>query len=628
MKIVSALVTLVLMARVASAQVPTPERREELLRNFPQLHNEPDRERQGYIFDPTIRLQAAPAELERAYTDALALLSLRELERANADANLASARRRETARADDLVYAQLALAAAQSQLDRVQRQSPPSLDGGSGPTLEQARKAVQQAEAAVATAKTQLTIARAERTAAEEKATQTADEFRRVAGDALKARNSRNAKVPDEFLQHCSVAGMAIQRNTILVRFANTATMPEIETILRLNDVHVVAGMPEISLFLVELNPPARSNETDDEHRLRLTRTIDAMRGSAPHVTSAAPQVVLHGASMNVLAAITLRPCWSWFDADDNGSASADLMRLPLAWDFLSQNRPAGGTAVPVAILDTGFVPNDDLPNVAATCAAVRGTHGNQVAGLLDGAAGNHKVSNGAAPVAQISGCAVPIVPFLCGGDAAVAFTTIAFALRDLLTAQSPRVVNMSVGYNWKEEFLRFGSSDTNVQAIVNAQGSIVRDLLASFEEKAVIVSAAGNECNGAPCKEPAMWASPANWAALAPVDPLSGIPQSRNVIVVGSVGRTGTRSGFSSRDDSVQAPGERLLTCQAGTASAADDGTSLSAPIVSGIAAMMIARNPSLKPQQVVRILRETNENRSTVDALTAVERAAAPPP
>lgn len=629
MKIGIAVVTVAMIVGTASAQIPTPERRAELLRDFPQLRNEPDPQRQGYVFDPMIRLQKAPVEIERAYTDALGLLGVRELERATADTNLASARRREQAREEDLANSERVLVEAQRQLDRLLNPAAVGVDGGmSDRTVEEARQAVEQAQAAVTAAKSLLTAARKERATAEEKAEGADHEFRRVAADVAKARNIRNTRIPDDFLQHCSIQGLAIQRNTILVRFANTATKPEIDTILRLNDVHVVAGMPEISLFVVELNPSTRTNETDDEHWLRLTRTIDALRSNTPKVTSAVPQVVLHGASMNVLAAITLRPCWSWFDADSNGSDSAGLMRLSLAWDSLNQNRAAGGASVPVAVLDTGFVANDDLSNVAVTCDTSRGTHGSQVAGMLDGASGNHKVPQGAAPVAQISECAVPIVPFLCGGDAAVGFATIAFGLRDLIANQNPRIVNMSLGYNWVGKFLRFGSVDTNVQAVVNAQGAIIRDLLTFFEDKVVIVSASGNECTISSCTEPAMWASPVNWAALAPVDPLSGVPQSSNVIVVGSVNRTGTRSNFSSRDDSVQAPGEQLLTCRGGTASAPDEGTSLSAPIVSGIAAMMLAQNPALKPSQVVKILRDSNNGRSAVDALTAIETARTTPP
>jgi len=605
------------LSAAATAQHPSPQRVAELINDFPELQNTPNPVRGGYILDPTFRRKVAPPKLEDAYTKALEALAGAELSRAVADDAVISAVRREESRQADVSTAENNVIAAEEQKQRAQRMEPP--DGG-GSAIDEAEKALAYAKSALFTAKVNLVVAQSERKDAEQKDQSVDVDFQKIAALELAARAARNNSiVPANLLQACSVQGMAIQRNTIIVQFADSATKPEIDAVLQRHRVHTVSGMPEISLFILEMDPPLHLPESDREHQQRLTRTTRGLAAEKQFVVTAVQQGTLHGATTpRLLPAVLIpRPCWSWPTANDSGIDSAKLIRLPLAWGDVNTSRKANSAAIPVAVLDEGFSANDDLTALTNICSQTTLVHGSQVAGVLTGASGNDKVPQGTAPIAQVTTCALGALPADCVGDN-VAFISVAVSLRDLIVNHTPKVINVSLGYNWSD-FSTLGSTDADVQTLVTAQGSIVRDLLTYFQNTVVVVSAAGNDCFVSSCDEPAVWTSPINWAALGPTSP-SGTPACANVLVVEDVDSKGTEAVRSCKHGSVRAPGEQLLTCGAGTDSSPDGGTSIAAPVVSAVAALMLARNSALKPEQIVSIIKQSN----IVDALSAVQTAA----
>ncbi|MFD0270835.1 S8 family serine peptidase [Streptomyces sp. NPDC127106] len=295
-------------------------------------------------------------------------------------------------------------------------------------------------------------------------------------------------------------------------------------------------------------------------------------------------------------------------------------MNVPAAWDKTT------GSGVTVAVIDTGYVAHSDLaPNtvagydfISSSTAARDGNgrdsnpadqgdwsaagecgvgskasdsswHGTHVAGTIAAATNNSKGVAGIAYNAKIQ----PVrVLGKCGGATSDIVDAITWASGGTVAgvpanATPAKVINMSLGGS--------GACTTSYQNAINA----------AVARGTTVVVAAGN--------------SNADAAGFSPAS-------CNNVITVAASNRTGDRSFYSNYGAKVDiaAPGGEtrratdtpgtittpengiLSTLNAGTTTPGSEnykpyqGTSMAAPHVAGLAALMVSAKPSLTPAQV----------------------------
>lgn len=318
-------------------------------------------------------------------------------------------------------------------------------------------------------------------------------------------------------------------------------------------------------------------------------------------------------------------------------------LNLPAAWDIST------GNGITVAVLDTGYRPHPDLAanivggydfisdtfvsndgdardanaqdpgdwNTAGQCPPDPGAydsswHGTHVAGTIAG------VTNNASGVAGVAfGARVLPLRVLgrCGGYTSDIADAIVWASGGSVTGvpantNVARVVNMSLGGQ--------GACDNTTQSAINSARS----------RGTVVVVAAGNENQNAGNVSPASCAG---------------------VIAVAATNRSGGRSYYSNFGSvvDVAAPGGDvrtsaangiLSTLNSGTTTPGSDiydwyqGTSMAAPHVAGVVALMLSRNGALAPDEIETRLRSSTRafpatcsqcGTGIVDALAAVNAA-----
>jgi subtilisin family serine protease len=225
--------------------------------------------------------------------------------------------------------------------------------------------------------------------------------------------------------------------------------------------------------------------------------------------------------------------------------------------------------------------------------------HGTHVAGIIGAVSNNNKgvagvATGGVDGVVQI----IPINVFEVYGNEIGASTTALAGAVNYSVAANAKVINMSLGLPADA----LNASDLVVSGAVSA----------AVNAGVTVVCAAGNYFG-------------TQYPIPYPVYP-GGLS---DVICVVNTDRSGDRNKIVSKGISnypppasgaeahaVSAPGTEIMSTLPGSVYGLMTGTSMAAPVVTGIAAMMLYENPGLRPAEIRDILKSTSKNKDLTTA------------
>jgi len=281
---------------------------------------------------------------------------------------------------------------------------------------------------------------------------------------------------------------------------------------------------------------------------------------------------------------------WGLLPASGNGIGAA------AAWTLST------GVGVSVAVIDTGVdAAHEDLAGKVAGGASFTGGdpstdpngHGTEVAGIIAAIADNGLGIAGVAPGASI----VPIQAMNVSGDSVddVAGDNSVYQAIELAGADGVRVANLSVAttpMNW-------------AQRPTSNLASYMADEFAKYPNTLYVV-AAGNSQND----NDDMPVFPCNVVAA-------------NVICVGATKDDGTLAGYSdygATSVQVLAPGDDIeTTIPSPPGYGSGSGSSFAAAFVSGEAALLLARKPTLTPPELIALISDGARRTPALSGLTA---------
>lgn len=261
------------------------------------------------------------------------------------------------------------------------------------------------------------------------------------------------------------------------------------------------------------------------------------------------------------------------------------------AWDTIKVNK-----RVAVAVLDNGcLTTHEDLKdNIVATFSAVNKStdvtpvndHGTHVAGIVAATANNGK---GVAGVSYNAGL-VPIKVFQ-GVTTYTSYLMTAYKyIEDNASAYNIKVVNVSLGGG-------VSGTSASEDRLGTADKAFIKVVDNAYDAGILTVCSSGNEALG---NGGAYLNYPSDWLgnALSVISLENGTPPRRT-----------SKSNYNMAGQTtknISAPGKNIYsTAKGGTSSYVYmDGTSMAAPCVSGVAALVFASNPDLSAKNVFGIL------------------------
>jgi subtilisin family serine protease len=348
----------------------------------------------------------------------------------------------------------------------------------------------------------------------------------------------------------------------------------------------VIGGIEGLGIFQI-LVPPGTV-----EAAIAVLETVPGVAGAAVSVVG--------GVNVDV------SPPGDWDDGVPSTASDEswpfEQIRAPQAWALMGWDQARGGTSsAPVAIVDGGPVwsYHPDLNVVSVDPYIGYDTnHATHVAGLACARA------NGVGVVGAAWGCPIvstgvperyPLEDGSLPTEPTYSFLDI-YAAVDRAMSQTPRpkVVNISMGPSGNPCATSQQTSDL-VAAVERQLAGPARRTVERYPD-VIFTLSAGNSCA----------------KNSAQVFPPSVLHEANNVIVVASTNRDGILSRYSNWGDGVDvaAPGEGVWSSWYGLGLVRyqlNSGTSMAAPVVAGVAALVRQANPTLPVAKAVACITET---------------------
>lgn len=272
---------------------------------------------------------------------------------------------------------------------------------------------------------------------------------------------------------------------------------------------------------------------------------------------------------------------------------------VPQAWDYVQT-----GHSLAVAIIDTGAqLDHPDLaPNIVAVYNAVssRSTvddqlgHGTHVAGIVSGVANN---SIGVAGVSYNAN----LVIIKASGYRENSFDTAALVRAfTWLESRDESGYTVAQHYNVRVVNMSVGGIDSDLEANLRDDLFHAAMLKARDEYGILTVTAAGN---GSPKDLPYYTYPSDSYACLAVMNLAEVNDEDGNFVGI-DLAKSSNYNPIGSAYKDLSAPGTDIHSTYLNGKYALLSGTSMAAPFVSGVAALVFAANPLLTPTQVQSIL------------------------
>jgi hypothetical protein len=308
-------------------------------------------------------------------------------------------------------------------------------------------------------------------------------------------------------------------------------------------------------------------------HGARVRRQLEKLNASVIEVAPGTEETVMQSLRSNPLfREVELdhyaRPAATPNDPSFSSQWHLAKIQAPAAWDITT------GSSTPIAVLDSGvdtshpdlagrLMPGWNFVNNSSNVSDTTG-HGTAVTGVI-GALTN----NGAGVSAGV--WQNPILPLVVVDSSNYAsYSNIAAAIQ-YATDHGARVISLSVG----------GSAASSIlQNAVNY----------AWNAGAIVVAAAMNNSSSTPFYPAAC----------------------TNAIAVSASDENDNLAGFSDYGSwiTLAAPGTNIVTTTSGGGYGAWQGTSLSTPVVSSVAALALAANPSLTAQALVNLMEQNADD------------------